>query len=182
MRHRPPRRPVKCARLPSSRAACPPAAPSRPVPPLPTSPPSADRLQDEAAAPAAKKAKTAAAEPKPYLPRDILWRQKEQFSDGVGYGWIDALRDHANDKITDEQLRQAKFRFPHNTPSTKEAYFYRQIFASHFPNDAACKTVPGGPSVACSTAAAIEWDASFKNNADPSGRAVAGVHDAAYKQ
>eukprot|EP00667_Euglena_gracilis_P005261 EG_transcript_5296 len=116
----------------------------------------------------------------PYLPASVLWRQKEQFSDGVGYGWIDALRDNAEQKVTDEQLAQARFVFPHNTPATKEAYYYRQIFASHFPSDAAAKTVPGGPSVACSTAAAIEWDASFKNRADPSGRAVAGVHNQAY--
>lgn len=130
--------------------------------------------------PAAKKPKTGIDHSGPYLPSAVLWRQKEQFSDGVGYGWIDGLRDHAEQKVTDEQLMQAKFVFPYNTPQTKEAYFYRQIFASHFPSESAAKTVPGGPSVACSTAAAIEWDASFKNRADPSGRAVVGVHNEAY--
>jgi asparagine synthase (glutamine-hydrolysing) len=113
---------------------------------------------------------------KPYLPEEVLWRQKEQFSDGVGYNWIDTLRSIAADKVTDEQLEQAAFRFPYNTPTTKEGYYYRSIFVQHFPSDCAAKTVPGGPSVACSTAAAIEWDASFKNRADPSGRAVTGVH------
>lgn len=110
------------------------------------------------------------------LPDEILWRQKEQFSDGVGYGWIDALRDTAAERVTDAQLAEAAFRFPHNPPATKEAYFYRSIFDELYPGDAAAKLVPGGPSIACSTPTAIRWDASFANNADPSGRAVLGVH------
>mmetsp|Transcript_1425 Transcript_1425/g.2017 ORF Transcript_1425/g.2017 Transcript_1425/m.2017 type:complete len:593 (+) Transcript_1425:100-1878(+) len=115
----------------------------------------------------------------PYLPREVLYRQKEQFSDGVGYSWIDGLKEYAENMVNDQQMQHAKFRFPHNTPQTKEAYLYRSIFDSHFP-DPAQLTVPGGPSIACSTAAAIEWDKSFKNNADPSGRAIAGVHTDAY--
>ena len=110
------------------------------------------------------------------LPDEILWRQKEQFSDGVGYGWIDALRDTAAERVTDAQLAEAAFRFPHNPPATKEAYFYRSIFDELYPGDAAAKLVPGGPSIACSTPTAIRWDASFAGNADPSGRAVLGVH------
>ncbi len=110
------------------------------------------------------------------LPDEILWRQKEQFSDGVGYGWIDSLRQRAEAEVTDHQLERAGFRFPVNTPPTKEAYFYRQVFESHFPSVAAAETVPGGPSIACSTAAAIEWDEEFARNADPSGRAVRGIH------
>jgi asparagine synthase (glutamine-hydrolysing) len=110
------------------------------------------------------------------LPERILWRQKEQFSDGVGYAWIDALKAHADATITDAELARAGDAFPYNTPATKEALWYRRIFAKHFP-DAACeRTVPGGKSIACSTPAAIEWDASFAAAADPSGRAVAGVH------
>lgn len=116
----------------------------------------------------------------PYLPHDILWRQKEQFSDGVGYGWIDSLRALAASHVSDAMFQNASNRFPENTPLTKEAYFYRSIFEDHYPQNAAVKTVPGGPSIACSTARAIEWDASFKNRADCSGRAVAGVHNEAY--
>eukprot|EP00744_Colponema_vietnamica_P005689 GILI01008306.1.p2 GENE.GILI01008306.1~~GILI01008306.1.p2 ORF type:complete len:598 (-),score=212.50 GILI01008306.1:51-1844(-) len=115
---------------------------------------------------------------KPYLPEKILWRQKEQFSDGVGYSWIDGLKAHAEEVVTDAMFANAKYRFPEDTPLTKEAYLYRSIFETHFPQASARKTVPGGPSVACSTPAAIAWDASFKNNADPSGRAALGVHDA----
>lgn len=111
------------------------------------------------------------------LPDQILWRQKEQFSDGVGYGWIDALRDTAAERVSDAQFAEAAFRFPHNPPATKEAYFYRAIFDSHYPGDSAARLVPGGPSIACSTPTAIRWDASFAANADPSGRAVLGVHD-----
>jgi asparagine synthase (glutamine-hydrolysing) len=111
-----------------------------------------------------------------YLPPEILWRQKEQFSDGVGYAWIDLLKAQAEQRVSDTQMREAPFRFPYNPPTTKEAYMYRSIFEAHFPNEAAVRTVPGGPSIACSTSAAIEWDASFKANADPSGRAVRGVH------
>lgn len=116
----------------------------------------------------------------PYLPNEILWRQKEQFSDGVGYGWIDSLRAYSDSRVSDQMFASAKYRFPHNTPTTKEAYCYRAIFESFYPQESAAETVPGGPSIACSTARAIEWDESFKNRADCSGRAVAGVHDAAY--
>lgn len=116
----------------------------------------------------------------PYLPAKILWRQKEQFSDGVGYGWIDALRDHAAAAISDQQFAAAANRFPHNPPQTKEAYYYREIFEEFYPMPSAAATVPGGPSIACSTPRAIEWDESFKGRADPSGRAVAAVHDSAY--
>jgi asparagine synthase (glutamine-hydrolysing) len=118
----------------------------------------------------------------PFLPSEILWRQKEQFSDGVGYGWIDSLRDLAEERVTDEQFKHRAHRFPHNTPVTKEAYMYRTMFEEHYPNPAAVHTVPGGPSIACSTARAIAWDASFQNRADCSGRAVAGVHDEAYDE
>ncbi|MBM4343751.1 MAG: asparagine synthase B [Deltaproteobacteria bacterium] len=111
-----------------------------------------------------------------WLPAEILWRQKEQFSDGVGYGWIDALKAHAAAEVTDRQLAEAAERFPIGTPATKEAYLYRAMFESMFPLPSAAATVPGGPSVACSTPTAIAWDASFAANADPSGRAVAGVH------
>lgn len=116
----------------------------------------------------------------PYLPDDILWRQKEQFSDGVGYGWIDSLRDLAESTVTDQMFRNAKYRFSENTPVTKEAYLYRSIFEQNFPQESAAKTVPGGPSIACSTARAISWDESFKDRADCSGRSVANVHSAAY--
>jgi asparagine synthase (glutamine-hydrolysing) len=118
---------------------------------------------------------------RPLLPASVLWRQKEQFSDGVGYGWIDGLKDYAEKAISDSMFASAQYRFPHNTPQTKEAYLYRSIFESHFPSDAAEKTVPGGPSIACSTPAAIEWDEAFKKSLDPSGRAVAGVHNDSYK-
>ncbi len=113
------------------------------------------------------------------LPDSILWRQKEQFSDGVGYAWIDSLKAHAELVITDAELAAAPTEFPYNPPLTKEALLYRRLFAKAFPGDDCAATVPGGPSIACSTAAAIEWDAAFKNAADPSGRAVAGVHLAA---
>lgn len=116
----------------------------------------------------------------PYLPENILWRQKEQFSDGVGYGWIDSLKDWAEREVTERQMMHAARLFPYNTPQTKEAYLYRSIFTKHFEKEVAAQTVPGGPSIACSTAAAIEWDAAFKNAADPSGRAIAGVHMEAY--
>jgi asparagine synthase (glutamine-hydrolysing) len=110
------------------------------------------------------------------LPHDILWRQKEQFSDGVGYGWIDGLKAHAAQVIAPAALVAAEERFPVNPPTTAEAYLYRTIFEEHFPGDAAARSVPGGPSIACSTPAALAWDASFAASADPSGRAVAGVH------
>lgn len=113
-----------------------------------------------------------------YLPDALLWRQKEQFSDGVGYGWIDSLKDHAEHAVSERQFARAATRFPVNTPVSREAYLYRALFERHFPGEAAARTVPGGPSIACSTPAAIEWDAAFAAAADPSGRAVAGVHDA----
>ena len=114
------------------------------------------------------------------LPERVAWRQKEQFSDGVGYGWIDAIRDTAEREVSDQELANAAYRFPYNPPATKEAYRARAIFAEHFPLEDAARCVPGGKSVACSTERALEWDESFKHNADPSGRAVAGVHDEAY--
>lgn len=112
------------------------------------------------------------------LPDEILWRQKEQFSDGVGYGWIDGLRDHAAATVSKTELASAAERFPVNPPATAEGYLYRSLFERHFPGEAAAKTVPGGPSIACSSPEAMAWDASFAGNADPSGRAVAGVHGA----
>ena len=111
------------------------------------------------------------------LPESVAWRQKEQFSDGVGYGWIDTLKQIAKDKVSDEMMANAGFRFPINTPRSKEEYLYRTIFEEHFPSDAAASCVPSVPSIACSTAEALAWDASFQNNADPSGRAVSGVHE-----
>jgi asparagine synthase (glutamine-hydrolysing) len=116
-----------------------------------------------------------------YLPAEVAWRQKEQFSDGVGYGWIDTLKAMTAEQVTDEQLANAAFRFPVNPPRSKEEYFYRAIFSEHFPGDEAARCVPSEPSVACSTAIALEWDAAFKNANDPSGRAVKSVHEQAYK-
>ena len=110
------------------------------------------------------------------LPEEVLWRQKEQFGDGVGYSWIDSIRDFAEKEVSDQQLATAEFRFPVNTPDTKEGYFYRTVFESYFPQESAARCVPGGKSIACSTAEALEWDESFKNNADPSGRSMVGVH------
>lgn len=116
-----------------------------------------------------------------YLPADVLWRQKEQFSDGVGYSWIDRLQEHANKVVTDQQLKNAPKRFPVKTPRTKEAYLYRELFAKHFgDNGAAAETVGWQDSIACSTEVALRWDESFKARADASGRAVAGIHDSAY--
>ena len=117
-----------------------------------------------------------------YLPESVAWRQKEQFSDGVGYSWIDTLKEMVNDLITDEQLANAKYKFPIQTPTNKEEYYYRSIFAEHFPSDAAALSVPQEASVACSTKIALEWDEAFKNMNDPSGRAVANVHSDAYKK
>ncbi len=114
-----------------------------------------------------------------YLPDEILWRQKEQFSDGVGYGWIDGLKAHAQRQVSDDEFDAAATRFPINPPQTKEACWYRRLFEDAFPGSACARTVPGGKSIACSSPAAIAWDASFANAADPSGRAVAGVHNAA---
>ena len=110
------------------------------------------------------------------LPDEILWRQKEQFSDGVGYGWIDALKAHAEERVSDRELAEATQRFPLNPPITKEQYLYRRIFERHFPSSAATATVPGGPSIACSTPEALAWDEGFATMADPSGRAMRGVH------
>ncbi|MCP4270785.1 MAG: asparagine synthase B [Gammaproteobacteria bacterium] len=114
------------------------------------------------------------------LPDAIAWRQKEQFSDGVGYGWIDSLKDLAEDHVSDEQMKNAQYRFPVNTPMTKEAYYYRDIFVQHFPQASAADTVPGGKSVACSTAEALAWDEAFENCIDPSGRAISSVHEDGY--
>lgn len=114
------------------------------------------------------------------LPESVAWRQKEQFSDGVGYSWIDTLKEVVSLEVTDEQLANAKFRFPLQTPTSKEEYYYRAIFESHFPSNAAALCVPQEPSVACSTKIALEWDEAFKNMNDPSGRAVAAVHEDAY--
>ncbi len=115
-----------------------------------------------------------------YLPKSVAWRQKEQFSDGVGYSWIDTLKETVNDLVTDEMMESAKFKFKINPPQSKEEYYYRSIFSDHFPSDAAASCVPSVKSVACSTPIALEWDAAFKNMNDPSGRAVAGVHDDGY--
>jgi len=115
-----------------------------------------------------------------YLPESVTWRQKEQFSDGVGYSWIDTLKEVVDKEVTDNQLENAKYKFPIQTPTTKEEFYYRSIFTEHFPSDTAALCVPQEPSVACSTKIALEWDESFKNMNDPSGRAVANVHDDAY--
>ncbi len=114
------------------------------------------------------------------LPEAVAWRQKEQFSDGVGYSWIDTLKDITSRAVTDEQMSHAAERFPINPPKNKEEYYYRSIFAEHFPSDSAARSVPSEASVACSTAIALEWDTAFRNMNDPSGRAVKGVHEMAY--
>ncbi|NGM66943.1 asparagine synthase B [Sphingobacterium sp. SGR-19] len=117
-----------------------------------------------------------------YLPESIAWRQKEQFSDGVGYSWIDTLKELAENKVSDVEFETAVTRFPVNTPKNKEEFLYRSIFESHFPSEAAAKTVPSVKSVACSTPEALAWDASFQNMNDPSGRAVAHVHNDSYEK
>ena len=117
-----------------------------------------------------------------YLPESVAWRQKEQFSDGVGYSWIDTLKEVVDSAVTDEQMLNANFRFPLQTPQNKEEFYYRSIFQEHFPSDAAALSVPSVPSVACSTPIALEWDETFKNQNDPSGRAVAKVHEDAYNE
>ncbi|MDA0729090.1 MAG: asparagine synthase B [Bacteroidetes bacterium] len=114
------------------------------------------------------------------LPERILRRQKEQFSDGVGYGWIDSLKAQADLRVSDTDLNRAASRFPINPPTTKEGYWYREMFERHFPSAAAASTVPGGKSVACSTEKALEWDARLRNVVDPSGRAVTQVHQDGY--
>lgn len=115
-----------------------------------------------------------------YLPESVTWRQKEQFSDGVGYNWIDSLREIAEEKVSDKQMARAAERFPINPPMSKEEYWYRTIFEEHFPSASAASTVPSVPSVACSSAVALEWDESFKNRIDPSGRSIKTVHADAY--
>lgn len=114
------------------------------------------------------------------LPKSVAWRQKEQFSDGVGYSWIDTLKAITAEAVSDEEMAHAAERFPINPPRNKEEYYYRSIFAEHFPSDSAARSVPSVPSVACSTAEALAWDESFKHINEPSGRAVAGVHEQAY--
>ena len=116
------------------------------------------------------------------LPHEVAWRQKEQFSDGVGYSWIDTLKQITSERVSDEQMAHASERFPINPPRCKEEYFYRSIFAEHFPSESAARSVPSVPSVACSTAEALAWDEAFKNMNDPSGRAVHGVHEQAYSK
>ncbi|NDV83597.1 asparagine synthase B [Bacteroides sp. 51] len=114
------------------------------------------------------------------LPESVVWRQKEQFSDGVGYNWIDTLKEVTAAAVSDEQMAKAAERFPINPPQNKEEYYYRSIFEEHFPSESAARSVPSVPSVACSTAEALAWDTSFQNTNDPSGRAVKGVHEQAY--
>ncbi len=113
------------------------------------------------------------------LPESVAWRQKEQFSDGVGYNWIDTLKEITAAAVSDEQMAQAAQRFPINTPMSKEEYYYRSIFEEHFPSESAARSVPSVPSVACSTAEALAWDTAFQNLNDPSGRAV-DVHEESY--
>ncbi|MBN1791297.1 MAG: asparagine synthase B [Bacteroidales bacterium] len=115
-----------------------------------------------------------------YLPESVAWRQKEQFSDGVGYSWIDTLKAISSREVTDDMLANAKYRFPDNTPRNKEEYYYRTIFSEQFPSVAAALSVPSVPSVACSTSEALAWDESFRNKNDPSGRAVKNIHVKAY--
>ncbi len=114
------------------------------------------------------------------LPSEIVWRQKEQFSDGVGYSWIDTLKKLTEEKVSDAEFSRREMRFPVNPPKTKEEYYYREIYSRFFPSDSAAKAVPHEAGVACSTAKALEWDAAWKNMDEPSGRAIAGVHDKAY--
>jgi asparagine synthase (glutamine-hydrolysing) len=116
-----------------------------------------------------------------YLPESVAWRQKEQFSDGVGYNWIDTLRAMTTELVSDEQMSKINETYPINPPMNKEEYYYRTIFTDFFPSDAASQCVPSVPSVACSTPIALEWDAAFKNLNDPSGRSVKSVHEDGYK-
>jgi len=118
---------------------------------------------------------------KEYLPESVLWRQKEQFSDGVGYSWIDSLKDLVSKEVSDLELKKASDIFPINTPLNKEEYYYRTIFYEHFPSNAAAKSVPSVPSVACSTPHALKWDESFKNLNDPSGRSISNIHNESYE-
>ena len=114
------------------------------------------------------------------LPEEIAWRQKEQFSDGVGYGWIDAVRDFTAGQVSDAEMARAEGRFPHNPPASKEAYWFRSVFEQHFPLASAAQCVPGGPTVACSTPEAVLWDAALQQMNDPSGRAMKNVHKDSY--
>ncbi len=116
-----------------------------------------------------------------YLPQEVAWRQKEQFSDGVGYSWIDTLKEVVNESVSDEQMAAAHLKFPFQTPTSKEEYYYRSIFEDHFPSQAAAQTVPSVPSVACSSEVALEWDEAFKNMNEPSGRAISNIHNDSYK-
>ena len=116
----------------------------------------------------------------PFLPDNVLWRQKEQFSDGVGYNWIDSLKEVVEREVSDTDMEVVHHRFPTQPPRTKEEYYYRSIFEEHFPSDTAALTVPSVPSVACSTPTALAWDASFQNMNEPSGRAIGAVHNDAY--
>ena len=118
---------------------------------------------------------------KDYLPESVLWRQKEQFSDGVGYSWIDSLKELVSKEVSDGDIEKASEIFPVNTPLNKEEYYYRTIFQEHFSSEAAAKSVPSVPSVACSTPQALEWDESFKNVNDPSGRSVSNIHNESYE-
>ena len=106
------------------------------------------------------------------IPEEVLWRQKEQFSDGVGYDWIDGLKEHAEVQVSDEELSKAHKKFPIHTPETKEAYYYRSIFSNIFSSDQAALTVESGPSIACSSPVAFKWSQEFQHMDDPSGRAV----------
>jgi asparagine synthase (glutamine-hydrolysing) len=112
-----------------------------------------------------------------YLPDEVLWRQKEQFSDGVGYSWIDSIKEFAEQSISDHDFGNACREFPINTPDTKEGLLYRRLFATKFTTESAAKTVPSGKSIACSTKEALKWDKSFTEAADPSGRAVLSIHE-----
>ena len=118
---------------------------------------------------------------KEYLPDSVLWRQKEQFSDGVGYSWIDSLKELVSKEVSDSNFKNASNTFPINTPQNKEEFYYRSIFKEHFPSDAAAKSVPSVPSVACSTPQALEWDEAFKNMNDPSGRSISNIHNESYE-
>jgi asparagine synthase (glutamine-hydrolysing) len=114
------------------------------------------------------------------LPDEIAWRQKEQFSDGVGYGWIDAVKDFTAAQVSDDKMARAEGRFPHNPPASKEAYWFRAVFERHFPQASAARTVPGGPTIACSTPEAVQWDKALQAMNDPSGRAMREVHKDGY--
>ena len=118
---------------------------------------------------------------KDYLPESVLWRQKEQFSDGVGYSWIDSLKDLVSKEVNDDDMKNASNTFPLNTPQNKEEYYYRSIFTEHFSSQAAALSVPSVPSVACSTPQALEWDEAFKNMNDPSGRSISNIHNESYE-